>query len=229
MTDKILSTKPVIIFSGHFGSGKTENAVNYCLHLNSQDYKVSIVDLDIINPYFRSREAGELMEEKGIHTILPPRELQHADFPIIPPQIKGAIVEQDGKLVIDLGGNPDGALPVGGLQKEVTKAGYDMWLVINANRPQTSSVEEIKELARKIESTSRLKFTGIINNTHLKQETTIQDILTGLELCREVENTLNIPIKYSAIPKKLTDEIDDYKSILGDFLIVDNYLTNPLD
>ena len=222
----IVTNSSVVIFAGHFGSGKTENAINYSVHLRAQQYDVKLIDLDIVNPYFRSREAKDYLESQGIQTILPPKELMQVDFPVIVPQVKGALEQPRGKVIVDLGGDPSGALPIGGYAGTVPADDYDMWAVINMYRPQTKGKEEIVEMMEGIQKTTRLNFTGIVNNTHMKWETKWEDILAGLEVCGEVSYHFGIPIVYTALPNHLQIDGKQEKK-LGKILKLSIHLKTP--
>lgn len=207
--------KGIIGIVGGYGSGKSEVAVNLSRHLAATgDKPVAIADLDIVNPYFRSREAAKQLEALGIRPLVPPGEHALADLPIIIPEIKGAIQANEGTLVLDVGGDDAGSRVLSSLANAFKQESYDFLLVLNANRPFTSTVETTMETMRRIEVSSRLTFTGIISNTHLMDETTPEVVLDGLRLAEEVSQKTSLPIVFvSAIGpvlKKLTSRLGDY-------------------
>lgn len=203
--------KRIIIFAGAYGSGKTEVAVNYAIHLAeiSAD-PISIIDLDIVNPYFRSREAAAEMLLYGIRAIVPTGEHCHADLPIIVPQIRASIENAgEGRLVIDVGGDDLGARVLGSLSDALERADYEFLMVLNANRPFTATVEGSLKMMRAIEGSSRMKFTGIVSNTHLIGETTGQTIIDGVKLSRQVAEAAKIPLVFAAGMDAALGEIAD--------------------
>ncbi|ACB85253.1 hypothetical protein [Natranaerobius thermophilus] len=222
----------IIVFAGHFGSGKTENAINYSMWLQSQGEQVSLIDLDIINPYFRSREVQTVLEEQGINPIIPRKELQQADFPVITPQVRGALSQPEGKIIVDLGGDPDGSIPMGSFKNFISEENYEMWLVLNANRIQTSNYDKTIDLAKNIQKSSRLKITGIINNTHMKNDTTEEDIIKGYKFSQQVSQYFGVPLIYTTVPEQLitkfkekNNEIENNQ--IENLMPIKNYLTTP--
>jgi hypothetical protein len=201
--------KRVIIFAGAYGSGKTEVAVNYAQGLaTSQTQPVSIIDLDIVNPYFRSREAAFELEAQGVHVIMPHNEMCHADLPIILPEIRGEIERSDGKVVVDVGGDDVGARVMSSMADAFTPEGYEFWIVLNARRPFTSDVAGSLKMMRDIEISSRLKFTGIVSNTHLIGETTPEVVTEGYQLAEEVGKAAEIPVVFVSVVKEVAQQLD---------------------
>ncbi|MCK4606110.1 MAG: cobalamin biosynthesis protein CbiA [candidate division Zixibacteria bacterium] len=189
--------KDIIVIVGGYGSGKSEVAVNLSRHLVvSQSQPVTIADLDIVNPYFRSREAAARLKQLGIRAINPTGGQFYADLPIVLPEIKGAIEYRVGKLILDVGGDDAGARVLSSLADSFVAGSYEMLLVLNASRPFTSDVEGCLKMIREIESSSRLTFTGIIANTHLMEDTTARIVLDGLKLTREVSDRAGVPVVF---------------------------------
>lgn len=189
------STRLVIIV-GNYGSGKTEVSVNLALHLRRLDAQVSIADLDIVNPYFRCREAQVLMREAGVRVVIPPGAQQHADLPIVVPEIRGMLEPEEGSYsLFDVGGDPVGATLLSSLHESIGESPYSLLQVVNSRRPFTSTVEGCLKMQAAIENASRLRVTGYIVNTHLVQETTAEVILDGFELARQVSERSGLPIE----------------------------------
>lgn len=204
--------KQLLIIVGGYGSGKTEIAVNLSRYLaNTTSGKVAIADLDIVNPYFRSREANQALEALGVRCINPTGGEFYADLPIILPEIKGAIERRDELLVLDVGGDDAGARVLGSLADSFEAGAYEMMIVLNGNRPFTADVDGCMKMIGEIEQSSRLKFTGIISNTHLLEETTARTVLDGLELAQEVSSRTGLPVRFLAGLGTLlgTSEFDD--------------------
>jgi hypothetical protein len=187
-----------VIFAGAYGSGKTEVAVNYAIRLalDTED-AVSIIDLDIVNPYFRSREAALEMESYGIRPINPLGEQSHADLPIIVPQIRAALESSIGRVVIDVGGDDLGARVLSSMTDAFESADYEFLMVLNAKRPFTANVDGALRMMRLIESSSRLKFTGIVSNSHLIGETTPETVLEGIALSHAAGERADIPVVFA--------------------------------
>jgi hypothetical protein len=205
MGDRSLGNHIII---GNYGSGKTEVAVNYAFALKETHPVVSIVDLDIVNPYFRCREARETLRQHGIEVIVPDNKYMHADLPIIVPEIKGAIEKHTGQTIFDVGGDDAGARVLRGFREIFATATYDLIMVINANRPFTDSVAGVIRIMHEIEIASGLKVTALISNTHLINETRADTIYQGYDLARQVSLTTGLPIKFVTVLDRLLDSID---------------------
>ena len=207
--------KPVNIIVGGYGSGKSEVAVNLARFLvNDPSFDIrpiSILDLDIVNPYFRSREAALELEKLGIKPINPVGSQFYADLPIILPQIRGAIQSTEGTIICDVGGDEVGARVLSSLATSFTRETYDMMLVLNINRPFTSNVEGTIKLIAEIESSSRLKFSSVISNTHLMDDTTVDSVLDGIKIAREVCQQAQLNFAFVSAEEKILAEIDSSK------------------
>lgn len=201
----------IYITVGHYGSGKTEFSVNYALELKKSFDNVILVDLDIVNPYFRSNDARSLLESNGITVIAPNYAGTNVDIPVLPAEIMRIFNEKDAKIILDVGGDDDGAIALGRYKQFFDKADYEMSLVVNTKRPLSSTVEEIIEMKENIEIASRLKVTDIIADTNISDETTKEIIKNGYEIIKEASDKLNLPIKYavSAIDADFGEEINN--------------------
>lgn len=209
-------SKDIIIIVGGYGSGKSEVAVNLSRHLaESQEQPVAIVDLDIVNPYFRSREARRALAEYGIEAIVPEGAHEYADLPIILPRVKGSIEGHQGKTILDVGGDDVGARVLSSLSDAFDDgAEYDMFLVLNANRPFTRDVTSSMNMLKGIERSSRLTFTGLISNSHMMEFTDSDVIQDGIKIAREVSRESGLPIVFvSALKTILDNDIVDTDGI----------------
>lgn len=206
--------KRLIIITGHYGSGKTEFAVNYSVKCAKNNEKVNIADLDVVNPYFRSREKAEELAEKGIRVIGSMVGNSTIELPSIPPEVRGMIEDEDAKTILDVGGDPEGARILAGYSSYIKEQDYEMLLIVNANRPQTKKLEDVLGYIESIESTSKLKITGLVNNTHLLKSTTVEDVLRGHKLVKEVSEATGLPIMCETAIKNVVDEIkQSYKDL----------------
>lgn len=204
-----IKDKRIRIICGHYGSGKSEFSVNYAIKLNESHSKVALVDLDVVNPYFRSREQTEEMESLGIKVISSSLKGNNADLPSISGEVNVPIIDSSYELVIDLGGDNVGARVLGRYREDILNNEYDMLIVLNANRPETQTKEQSIKYVKDIEATSGLKVSGIINNTHLLKSTTIEDVLKGQKLAEQVAEELNIDVRYTAAIETLENEIPE--------------------
>ena len=177
--------KRITILSGHFGSGKTEIAINLALNEKKIHEKTAINDLDIINPYFRSREVSDIFQQHEIELIAPANRLATSDLPIVSGEIYRVLHDHRYRVIIDAGGDKDGARALGQYYNEWKQLKPELLFVLNANRPYVSTLEGARYTIEQIERASRLKVTGVINNSNIGNETSIGDILKGHELSSE--------------------------------------------
>jgi hypothetical protein len=203
----LLPPDRLLMVVGNYGSGKTEFSVNLAISLAAEGLRVSIADLDIVNPYFRCREAGLLMKEAGVRVVVPPGDRAMADLPIIMPEIKGMLRPTDGEVsLFDVGGDPVGARLLSSFSSHMGGIRYAMWQVINSRRPFTDTVDGCIRMMREIEESSRLRVTGFIANSHLVTETTGGVVLEGCGLVREVSERTGVPPVFCAVMDGIADE-----------------------
>ena len=199
--------KHIKIFVGGFGSGKTEIAINYSIYCRKSYTKVAIVDLDIVNPYFRTREVRDALNLKGVEVVAPEGKLTYSDVPLISPEIKGLIQNPDYCLILDVGGDDVGSVILGNFRNFIQDFGYEMLLVVNSYRPFTKGVNQIKQMAQEIENTSRLKISGIVSNPNLSGQTDEKIIKQGHTLIKQASQELNLPIKFICVDKRFSKKI----------------------
>lgn len=202
-----MEDKRLVIVAGHYGSGKTEFSVNYALNCRDVYEHVSLADLDIINPYFRSRERKRLLEERGIHVIGSSIDNTTLEIPALSAEIYGLIQNKSIKAILDVGGDPAGARVISRFSEQIKRNEYTMLYVINGNRPDTDSKEKIIRYMKDIEKTSGLKVSGLINNTHMLKNTTVSDVERGHELSKAVFLETNIPIRYEVCIKEVAEKV----------------------
>lgn len=187
--------KRITVITGHFGSGKTEFSVNLAMKLKSEYEKVALLDLDIANPYFRSRERQRMLEDAGIqvHYNTFGYDITE-DLPAISAVLRAPLEDPDCITVVDAGGNDSGSRILKQFGKYFETDDSQLLCVLNANRPETDTAEGMIGHIQSIENETGLKIDGLINNTHLLMETTAQDILDGSQLCRDVSEKLDVPV-----------------------------------
>lgn len=203
-----MSDVRIHIFVGAYGSGKTEVSMNYAVKLRQEHEKVALIDLDIVNPYFRSREAAEQLEKIGVKVIFPKGQLRTADLPALSPEILSFLQDPDCHVIFDVGGNEIGATALGRYKPYFKEGEYEMVFVVNTLRPFTKDVPEIEEMFKQISITSRLQITHLVANINLVTKTKIEDVLKGYPIVKEVADNLNLPIKYLAVEESLRDRVE---------------------
>lgn len=193
----VLNDKRVRIITGHYGSGKTEFAVNYATMLvGLSDRKVALADMDIVNVYFRSREVRQKLMDEGIR-VIDSSVSSSADLPAIPAEAYAPFEDKSYDYIIDLGGNDVGTIVLGRYKNLIKPEETDFFMVVNIFRPDTCSVEKILQQKERLEYSSGLSVTGFVNNSNLVRETKSEDILLGDEMISEASRIAGIPIKYT--------------------------------
>lgn len=193
---------PITVLVGHFGSGKTEIAVNLAVAFKSRGESVTLADLDLVKPYFRSRLARRELGALGIQVLVPEGEQVYADLPILVPQVKGLVATAGngaGRAVLDVGGDDLGARVLGAIAGLADPSRTDVLFVVNARRPFAETLEEVVTKLREVEAASRLRVTGLVANTHLMEETTAEVVSEGLDLGRRLAELTGIPLLLCAV------------------------------
>lgn len=183
------------IFSGHFGSGKTEVALNFAMKQRKNGNEVIIVDFDIVNPYFRTNDARDILEKQGIKVIANNYASSNLDMPTVPLNILSVFDNPNAVVIFDVGGDDDGAFALGQYKRYFDKLGYQMHFVVNTKRPLTETAEDLTEIAERIEKASRLKFTDIYNNTNLSDKTDENTLMSDYAEIEKLSQRLNIKIE----------------------------------
>lgn len=196
----------VLMIVGAYGSGKTEISVNLAVQLAQAGQRVQIADLDLVNPYFRCREARALMESHGIRVVVPCGAAQYADLPIVLPEIRAMLHPPEGTITIfDVGGDDVGARAVAAFRPVIAEGDYELWQVLNARRPFTRTVEGALAARCGIEAASRLDVTGFFANTHLIDQTGTDEVLEGWRLGAATAARSGLPLRAVAVMQELAD------------------------
>jgi len=198
----------VTVFVGHFGSGKTEIALNGALQLAATGVPVTVADLDVVKPYFRSRSGRAILADAGIELLAPTGANIHADLPIIVPQIRSHLRHHRRHLIMDVGGDDVGARVLGSLADVVPLDDTDCLLVLNFRRPSTPDPEAAARMIREIEAVGRVPVTGLISNTHLMDETTAEVVLEGYRLALETARLVGVPLTAVTVNGGLAADVE---------------------
>lgn len=197
------------IITGHYGTGKTEFAVNLALAMAAEGQRVMVADLDIVNPYFRSRERKAMLEEAGITLISSSQACADADVPSLPAELLAILENRDVRGVLDIGGDPAGARVLARFRPKIIQEDYQLIYVLNANRPEVREAENAVSYLRGIEATTGLTCTGIVNNTHLCGETAEREIRKGADLAAAVSRETGIPVLCHVAEERFVPNLSD--------------------
>lgn len=219
--------KRVTLFAGHYGSGKTNIAVNYSKKIRSSTEKVCIADLDIVNPYFRTKDSEDELKKCGIRLICSEFANTNVDAPALPKQMYDIVDDTSSYAVVDVGGDDRGALALGRLTPYILEEdNYDMFFVANCYRPLTRTPEEAASVMREIEQTSGIKFTGIINNSNLGGETSEKDVLDSADYVLELSKISGLPVVMTTVCERLYQPLVDRVENLFSLRLQKNIINN---
>ncbi len=190
-----MDSKRLTLFAGHYGSGKTNIAVNYALHLAGEGKKVCIADLDIVNPYFRTKDSERELREAGITLVSPKYANSNVDLPALPAESYRLVQDKSMYGIMDIGGDDRGAYALGRFADFIkAEDDYRFVFVVNCFRPLTSTVDDTIEIMREIEKAAGLEFTCIVNNSNIGKETTAEVFLTTLDFAESLSKKTGLPI-----------------------------------
>ncbi len=202
--------KHITLLCGHYGSGKTNVAVNMAFDLKSRYENTAIADLDIVNPYFRTRDSEKELEDAGIRVICSKYAGTNLDAPALPPEMYSITENREMKTIVDVGGDDRGALALGRLSAAiVAESDYEMLMVINCHRPLTRDAESTLEVMREIEAACRIPFTGLVNNSNIGRETTAETILASTAYAEDVSRATGLPVVFTSVREDLEKELSD--------------------
>ena len=201
--------KRITLLSGHYGSGKTNIAVNLAFELKKVRDKVAIADIDIVNPYFRTKDSMGELQAAGIRLICSEFANTNVDVPALPSAVYSITEDRSVTAIIDVGGDDRGALALGRWRDAILEENdYEMLFVINCFRPLTSDAESAVEIMREIEAASRMPFTAIVNNSNLGSETTAEMVLASEAYADEVSRLTGLPVKMTTAAENLVPELE---------------------
>jgi hypothetical protein len=200
--------KRVLLLCGHYGSGKTNIAVNLAMRAAEKYPRVTVADLDIVNPYFRTKDSEKEFADAGIRLICSAYANTNVDIPALPPDLYAITDDRDMRVIIDVGGDDRGAYALGRIAPSIVdENNYEMLFVINCFRPLTRDAESTIEVMREIEYAANIKFTAIVNNSNLGEETTREDVLKSLGYAEEISQKTGLPIVCTSVYNKLYDDL----------------------
>lgn len=201
--------KEYYVFLGSFGSGKSELAIHLALQKARENPPCTLVDVDVINPYFRSSERGDFLRRSGVRLISPPFALQKIEIMSLSPEVYSSFAQPDGTVIFDAGGDPVGAVSLGQYHshfQNIPSEQLSVFMVLNPFRPLAETAEKACALLEQIQIASRLKITGLINNANLVHETTIQELKTGYDVVKELSSMTEIPVYATCGMKPVLDQ-----------------------
>ena len=203
-----ISLNGIVAIVGNYGSGKTEVAINLAVNRKRAGLDVRIADLDLVNPYFRTREARKTLEALGIHVVLPPQEYMQADLPILSPTIAGMIRQPDGLTLLDVGGDDAGATVLAALGDAFAGLDVNMLQVVNPLRPNTATIEGCLKIKEDIEAAAKLTISGLIGNANLIDDTETQVIYDGYEFLIKLSTASGLPLEFITVDQALLEQLD---------------------
>jgi len=198
----------IVLICGHYGCGKTNLSLNLAARCVEAGERVTLVDMDIVNPYFRASDYGPLLDSMGVELIAPNYAHSNVDLPSITTEMY-SIFTRTGRIIIDVGGDDAGATALGRFSKRLKERPYTMLYVVNSYRSQSQTAEETVELLREIEMASHLQASAVINNSHLMQYTTAQTIINSFGYADEICRLTGLPLAATAAESRLADELSD--------------------
>ena len=203
-----MAEKRITLFAGHYGSGKTNIAVNYALHLKKEGYPTVIADLDIVNPYFRTKDSEDELKEQGIDLICSEFANTNLDIPSLPQTMYRVVHDGSYYAVMDIGGDDAGAVALGRFAEAIaSENNYEMLFVLNFFRPLTRTAEEAYTVLREIEFASKLKFTGVVNNSNLGELTTAEDVISTFTEAEKLCEMSGLPLRFVSAEKSVCEKL----------------------
>ena len=208
--------KRLTLFAGHYGSGKTNIAVNYALLLAGEGKKVCIADLDIVNPYFRTKDSAAALEAAGVELISPQFANSNVDLPALPAEAYRLVQDKGSYAIMDIGGDDRGAYALGRYVPAILEENnYRMVFVANCYRPMTRTPEEAMEVMAEIEAACGLKFTDIVNNSNLAAETTPETVLQSVPYMERLSELSGLPIFATTAERTVAAKLEPLPNVIS--------------
>jgi hypothetical protein len=234
ITDPVLSRicrRPVTLFVGHFGSGKTEISANLAIRLRQAGEAVTLVDLDVVKPYLRLRLLIDELTARSIELVAPGGDQLYADLPIVVPEVRGAVGRAAAglrRVIIDVGGADVGSRVLGSVPGLDDPAVSDVLFVVNGNRPFAESPQAVERMLREVEAASKLKVTGLVANSHLMDQTTVETVRDGVRLARTVGLATGLALRFCAATAAFAERLGAGEDGLP-VLVIERHIMPPLD
>ncbi len=206
----MIGDKRLTLFCGHYGSGKTNIAVNVAFKLKERYNNIALADLDIVNPYFRTKDSSEELEKNGIRLICSEYANSNVDIPALPQDMYAITDDKTFKFVLDIGGDDRGALVLGRIADKILEENdFEMLMVINSFRPLTRDTASLTEVLAEIETAAGIKFTGLVNNSNLGEETTAEDVLDSVSYADNISKATGLDVVMTCVKEELFDSLKD--------------------
>ncbi len=203
-----ISLTGIIGIVGNYGSGKTEVSVNLAVNRKQAGLDVCLADLDLVNPYFRSREARTQLHRLGIEVVLPAEQYLQADLPILSPVVAGRIKKRHGVTLLDAGGDHAGAMVLAALGDAFQNVPVHLLQVVNPMRPRTATIDGCLKIREEIEEAANLAITGLVGNANLIAETGVEDIYSGYEFVAGLSRESGLPLEFITVARELLPAVD---------------------
>ena len=199
-----MDARRITLFAGHYGSGKTNIAVNFALHLAGQGKQVTLADMDIVNPYYRAKDSAEEMEKAGVKMIASLYANSNVDVPALPQEMYAVTEDKSRYAVLDVGGDDRGALALGRYAPDILKENnYHMIYVFNASRPLSRRAEDALEIMKEIEIAGGIPFTAIVNNTNLGRDTAWETVIASMQEAQKLSQISGLPLLFTAVEESV--------------------------
>ncbi len=216
--------KRITLFAGHYGSGKTNIAVNYAKKIKENGFDTVIADLDIVNPYFRTKDSEKDLNSLGIELVCSELANTNVDTPALPKDIYRIIADKSKYVVMDIGGDERGALALGRYSEDILEENnYEMLFVVNPYRPLTSTPEDAIEVMREIEAVAKIKFTAIVNNSNVGNDTTENDVISCDEYINKLKQLTGLEVVMTTATKTVAEKLQKHYDNVFELTLQEKY------
>ncbi len=219
-----MELKRITLFAGHYGSGKTNIAVNYAKKIKESGFDTVIADLDIVNPYFRTKDSEKDLNSLGIELVCSELANTNVDTPALPKDIYRIIADKSKYVVMDIGGDERGALALGRYSEDILEENnYEMLFVVNPYRPLTSTPEDAVEVMREIEAVAKIKFTAIVNNSNVGNDTTENDVISCDEYINKLKQLTGLEVVMTTATKAVAEKLQKHYDNVFELTLQEKY------